>query len=113
VLYEMLTGARPFQGEDVTTIASVVKRDGPAISGSRAGPNWTALPASVPTYIRTLVRQCLQKDRKQRIGDIAVIRYVLNDAEPIVPENVAAPAPVRSLRVAWAIAATAMPLETN
>ena len=39
VLYEMLTGARAFEGDDITeVIAAVVKTT----------PNWTALPADVP-----------------------------------------------------------------
>ena len=39
VLYEMLTGKRAFEGEDITeTMASVVKTP----------PDWTALPASIP-----------------------------------------------------------------
>src|SRR5205814_1281243 len=39
VLYEMLTGTRPFAGEDVTdTLAAIV----------RADPHWTALPPETP-----------------------------------------------------------------
>jgi Tol biopolymer transport system component len=70
VLYEMLTGARAFDGEDVTEMmASVVK----------STPNWSALPADVPPHIVTLIQRCLEKDRNARIGDIAVARFLLED----------------------------------
>jgi eukaryotic-like serine/threonine-protein kinase len=70
VLYEMLTGARPFVGEDVTDmIAEVVK----------STPNWAALPPEVPPHVVTLVQRCLEKDRKARIGDMAVARFLLSE----------------------------------
>ena len=70
VLYEMLTGTRAFGGEDVAdTLANVLKSD----------PDWTALPSDVPAHIRTLLARCLEKDRRQRIADIAVAQFLLND----------------------------------
>jgi serine/threonine protein kinase len=74
VLYEMLTGSRPFEGEDVAeTLASVL----------RSEPDWTALPDEIPLAIRTLIGRCLAKDRRQRVGNIAVAQFVL--AEPTAP----------------------------
>src|ERR1051326_7926593 len=53
VLYEMLTGRRAFGGDDVSeTLASVLARE----------PDWTVLPTTVPSPIRTLLRRCLEKD---------------------------------------------------
>jgi serine/threonine protein kinase len=70
VLYEMLTGRRAFEGEDVSdTLAAVL----------RAEPDWNALPANVPGAIRTLVQRCLTKDRRQRIADLSVAEFVLTD----------------------------------
>ncbi len=70
VLYEMLAGVRPFDGEDATDmIAAVVKTT----------PDWSALPADVPRPIVTLIQRCLEKDRKARVGDIAVARFLLAD----------------------------------
>jgi Tol biopolymer transport system component len=71
VLYEMLTGARAFEGEDVSdTLAAVL----------RGEPAWTLLPDDVPAAIRTLLQRCLAKDRRQRVADLSVVRYVLADA---------------------------------
>ena len=73
VLYEMLTGTRPFGGEDVTdTLAAIV----------RADPDWSALPADTPPHIRTLLRRCLEKDRRERLPDIGAARLELKEAAP-------------------------------
>ena len=70
VLYEMLTGQRPFDGEDVTdTIAAVV----------RAEPAWDAVPATVSPAIRTLLQRCLVKDPRERLGDASTALYVLKE----------------------------------
>ncbi len=81
VLYEMLTAKRAFEGEDVSdTLATVLKSD----------PDWHALPADVPPQIELLLRRCLVKDRKQRIADISVARFLMTETLPAPP----APAPV-------------------
>ena len=68
VLYEMVTGRRAFEGEEVgDTLASVIKSD----------PDWSLLPSDLSPAVRTLIEQCLVKDRRKRIGDIAVARFVL------------------------------------
>ena len=68
VLYEMLAGARPFQGEDVSlTLASVMKSE----------VDVGSLPADVPPNVRTALRQCLAKDPKRRLRDIGDVRLLL------------------------------------
>ena len=101
VLYEMLTGRRPFDAEDVSmTLASVMMRD----------PEWTALPEGVPAHIRTVVKRCLEKDRKKRLADIAVVQFLI-DEPPRAPAAVphaalpAAPAASRRARVTRLVAA--------
>jgi hypothetical protein len=79
VLYEMLTGRRAFEGEDISdTLASVLKSD----------PDWTALPTDVSAAIRTLLRRCLAKDRRQRIADASVASFVLAESAtlPMLPD---------------------------
>jgi serine/threonine-protein kinase len=71
LLYEMLTGLRPFGGDDVTdTIAAVV----------RADPDWSRLPADTPAAIRRLLRRCLEKERVRRLADAADARLELDEA---------------------------------
>ena len=86
VLYEMLTGRRPFDGEDLSdTLANVLKTE----------PNWSALPDDLSPGVRTLVQRCLIKDRRQRVGDVSTILFVLS--APDTPTRSAA-APVASAR---------------
>ena len=74
VLYEMLTGARPFVGDDVSEmLASVLLRD-PEISG---------IGGQVPAHIKSLLRRCLVKDPKDRLRDIGEIRIALNAPETV------------------------------
>jgi serine/threonine-protein kinase len=68
VLFEMLTGKRAFDGDDVSdTLAAVL----------RAEPDWNALPAEAAFPVRTLLRGCLEKDPRQRIADISAALFVL------------------------------------
>ena len=70
VLYEMLTGQRLFQGDRTTdTLALLLTKD----------PDWTALPPQVPPAVRALVRRCLERDLRKRLGDVAAIRFGLED----------------------------------
>ena len=56
VLFEMLTGKRAFDGEDVSdTMAAVLKTP----------PNWNLLPPTLSPAIATFVRECLDKDRRR------------------------------------------------
>ena len=71
VLYEMLTGQRAFQGEDVSlTLASVMKSD----------LNVKTLPPALPATVRTVLRRCLEKDVSQRIRDIGDVRLAMEGA---------------------------------
>ena len=82
VLYEMLTGRRVFDGEDVSdTLANVLKRE----------PDWSMLPADTPAPIERVLRRCLTKDARLRIHDIADVRIELDDRASIES------APARSL----------------
>ncbi len=97
VLFEMLTGKRAFEGEDVgDTLAAVL----------RGEPNWAALPPETPLALRKLIRGCLQKDRTQRIADISTAYFLLSD--PAAFDSVA-PAMPRALpfwQRAWPWAST-------
>jgi eukaryotic-like serine/threonine-protein kinase len=97
VLYEMLSGARAFGGNDVTeTIAAII----------RAEPEWSRLPASTPDSIRRLLRRCLEKDGKRRLADIRDARLEIDEAEhaPRVASSVAPGKSRRRERLMWSAA---------
>jgi len=99
VLFEMLTGAKTFQGEDVTEIISaVVKTD----------PDWTMLPPATPAHIRTILTRCLVKDRKARIPDLSVVRYMLDDPKSDATGAVATAPPSRTRIWVWPAVAAAL-----
>jgi Tol biopolymer transport system component/tRNA A-37 threonylcarbamoyl transferase component Bud32 len=76
VLYEMLTGTRAFDGEDVSdTMAAVL----------RGEPEWSKLPPAVSPALRTLIRRCLEKDRTQRVADAAAALFVLRELATLAP----------------------------
>ncbi|MBI3049747.1 MAG: serine/threonine-protein kinase [Acidobacteria bacterium] len=90
VVYEMLTGRRAFEGDDVTDVlVSVLGKE----------PDWRALPDNTPPAIRRLVRRCLEKDRKERLPDIGVARLEIKEAATIPRTEAVAPLPVRRVRV--------------
>jgi serine/threonine protein kinase len=66
VLFEMVTGRRLFQGEDLTdTLASVVKVE-PDLSAA-------------PLQIRRLLKKCLEKDPRRRLRDISSAALLLEE----------------------------------
>ena len=71
VLYEMLTGATAFPGDDVLDTLTAVMR---------SEPDWNALPDRTPAHLRTLLELCLRKNRKNRLADIAVAQFLLNES---------------------------------
>ncbi|HXD17652.1 MAG TPA: protein kinase [Vicinamibacterales bacterium] len=103
VLFEMLTGRRPFEADEVSdTLAMVLMKE----------PEWSMLPAATPPSIRTLLRRCLEKDRKKRLPDIGSARLEIDEAMSAPPSQMSmqaqhAPASARGQRVAWGVAALA------
>ena len=71
VLFEMLTGGRPFTGDSINdTLAAVIKDP----------PDWNALPAATPAPIRRVLTRCLEKDVRRRLRDIADARLEIDEA---------------------------------
>ena len=96
VLFEMLTGRRPFPGDEVADVfASILTRE----------PDLSALPSAVPAQIHRLIERCLRKDRRDRLRDIGDARLEIQDARRN-PSTVAEIAPSnarrhRRERLAW------------
>ncbi len=85
VLYELLTGRRAFDGDNVgETISNILKSE----------PDWNALPVDSPAHVRLLIRRCLEKDRGARLADVAVVRFLLDDGAGVIgPPHAHPPAP--------------------
>jgi eukaryotic-like serine/threonine-protein kinase len=72
VLYEMLTGKRAFDGEDVSdTLANILKSE----------PDLSSLPTDTPVAIQRLLNRCLQKDRLLRLQHIGDARLEMLDVD--------------------------------
>ena len=104
VLYEMLTGRRLFDAEDLSeTLAAVLTRD----------VSITNLPAAIPTRLRALLRDCLIRDPRQRLRDIGDARIVLDKIIAGAPDEAVAPLAVSATQsmsaaaraLPWAVAA--------
>jgi serine/threonine-protein kinase len=105
VLYEMLTGRRAFEGEEISDVlAAVLRQD----------LDWTALPASTPLRLRRVLERCLDRDPKTRLRDIGEARVEIAKIEAGAPESgisstaAAAPPAVATRRVAPFVIATAV-----
>ena len=96
ILYELLSGRRGYQAEDISdTLAAVLTRD----------VDWSALPADTPPRLTTLLRDCLMRDPKQRLRDIGDARRVIGQLLGQSPDTSAAtPVNARTPR-AWLLAA--------
>ena len=78
VLYEMLTGRRPFDGADVTDVLAAVVRDAPAFD---------ALPPNVPPSVRRLLRRCLEKDPARRLDSMRDACLEIDDYSEAAPQK--------------------------
>ena len=96
VLFEMLTGRRAFEGDDISITLAAVLKDEVA---------WKALPADLPTPLRRLLRRCLEKDPRRRLSSIGDARLEMDDVNTTPVEE--APASASASAPATVIAAPA------
>ena len=86
VFYEMLTGRRAFDGEDVSSILAAVLQ---------SEPRWDG----VPPNLRRMLESCLEKDPRNRLRDIGDVWRLVDD----VPTPAASS--LRPTRMGWMAAA--------
>ena len=65
VLFEMVTGRQTFDGKTVAHVLADVLR---------AEPEWNSLPPNLHPRLRLLLERCLEKESKDRYGDISDAR---------------------------------------
>jgi serine/threonine protein kinase len=76
ILFQMLSGQRPFGGDCVAdTIAFILERE----------PDWGALPPGTPEPVRRLLYRCLTKDPAKRMRDIGDAAPDLGESRPADP----------------------------
>ncbi len=103
VLYELLTGRRAFEGDEITDVlARVLEREA----------DLGALPAATPEPLRGLIARCLTKDPKNRLRDIGEARIAIDEmlACREAPSAGAGPLPAAAARprpgwLPWSVAA--------
>jgi Tol biopolymer transport system component len=98
VLYECLTGQRPFGGGHPSdVVAKILERE----------VDFSVLPSDTPAAIRRLLRRCFEKDPSERLRDIGDARLELRDARtPDSPVDTS----VSSTRWRWVAVASAVAL---
>jgi len=86
ILYQMLTGQLPFDGETATdTLAHIIERQ----------PDWQAIPKDTPENIRILMHSCLEKDLDKRLDDIT--KAALEIRETLSKSAIETPTKLRKL----------------
>jgi len=75
ILYEMLTGRRPFAGRTTGQILAAVERDTPVTPSS--------LNPQVPAALDRIVTRCLAKDPAERYADAAALLRELKDLDAV------------------------------
>ena len=102
VLYEMLTGKRAFESSEVSdTLALILTKD----------PDWSMLPQSTPPVVRTLLRRCLEKDRRRRLADASDARLEIEEAitnPATAAAQIFGPRHKSRERIAWGLFALAL-----
>jgi eukaryotic-like serine/threonine-protein kinase len=87
ILYECLSGIRTFGGESAAEVVAKVLGQ---------SPDWNQLPGQIPSALRMLLQQCLQKDPRMRFHDIADVRIAMGAlGEMDAVETESEPAPQR------------------
>jgi eukaryotic-like serine/threonine-protein kinase len=70
VLYEMLTGRRPFPGQTTVEVLSNILT---------SEPDWQALPEGTPDGVQRVLRRCLQKHAATRLKAVGDAVFELDD----------------------------------
>jgi serine/threonine protein kinase len=90
ILYEMITGRRPFSGETkVATLTAILHEEPKPI---------TEIVTTAPREIERLIYRCLRKDPNRRIHHIADVRVALEDLKEEADSGKTEPLKAASIR---------------
>ncbi|MGA2599609.1 MAG: protein kinase, partial [Bryobacteraceae bacterium] len=79
VLYEMMTGNRPFTGDSkLSVLATILQKDPPSLG---------TLPQAPPHELEKIIGRCLQKDPQERWQSMADVKIALQDLLADVETN--------------------------
>lgn len=92
VLYEMVTGKRPFEGDSIAELFAAILTKDPVLD-------------AVPAHLRPIVEKCLRKDPRRRWQSIGDVRLALEEGVAIQPS---ANTYATSARARWTVAAAAL-----
>lgn len=97
LLYEMVSGRRPFQGDSKLSVLSSILREEPAAISS-------ILPG-VPADLEKIIGRCLRKDPARRYQHMDDVRIALEDLKAESESGIAAPGVAKRRRSPWLAAA--------
>jgi serine/threonine-protein kinase len=81
ILYELLTGEYPFEGDSLVHLAMVIRE--------KETPSARALRPEVPEGLDAIIKRCLEKDRSLRYRDVGEFAQALVDfASPAVSHSI-------------------------
>ena len=90
LLYEILTGHLPFEGETTTDVlARIIERE----------PDWDRLPLTTPPNIRVLLWRCLAKDPHRRLQHMGDAVLELDETLNVPPDKPGIAEPM--VKVGW------------
>jgi hypothetical protein len=101
VLYEMITGRRPFQGETaLATLSAIANKEPEPVS---------TMAADTPPELEKLIARCMRKDPERRIHHMGDVKLTLEELrEESQSGKLRVPAPPRSHTSRWLIPALAV-----
>jgi serine/threonine protein kinase/Tol biopolymer transport system component len=97
LLYEMVTGRRAFQGENVITILAAVINNEP--------PQAHTIVPNAPRELEWIVTRCLKKDPERRIQHMVEVKLALQELLEQTESAPGAPAATRAHRRIWLVPA--------
>lgn len=95
LLYELITGRRPFQGDTAMRVLSAVLTQEP--------PSVRSIVTNAPREIEKIVARCLRKDPSRRIQSIVDVRLALEEALAELDAPPEAPVRAPASRRVWLV----------